>query len=200
MQRPKLCASGRKRSITSPSNREVVDLAHLVDHREVVAVPDHAAPSAARSCRTCRCTCRGRRRRSRAAARLDGVGIAVRVLAAARAQVVEVGEREHVLEAEACRPWRAARRPRRGCRPPPSARRRTRRRAPSCSCRSARSLRRRAPARSRTGPTRRRVEARIAKASPLRTPSASSPWASSSTARPASAHETLCHSSSSSDR
>src|SRR5438105_6005182 len=35
-----------------------------------------------------------------------------------------------------------------------------------------------------------RVEARIAKASPLRTPSASSPWASSSTARPASAHET----------
>ena len=92
------------------------------------------------------------------------------------------------------RPSRAAPRPRRGRRPRRSARGCSRRPSASCSRRSRRRSRRPGRARSRRAPTRARVVARIANASPLRIPSASRPFAYASTRSAASAHETGCQS------
>ena len=170
---------------------------HLVDdgdHLVVVAVADHAALRRA-----------GRARRvdvreevvlaDRGARLVERRRVRRGELAAARLEVVEVGEREHVAEPGQLgprppRPSRAAPRPRRGRRPPPSGRARTRSPAASCSRRSGRRSRRRGRARSRTAPTRGASRRGSRTRRPSRTPSASRPFASSSTRRAASAHET----------
>ena len=122
------------------------------------------------------------------------------VRAAALAQAVEIGERQDVLDARAldlralllvldehadgARVLGAG----------------TARRGASSMRRSGRRLRRRAPARSRRAPTRGSSGRGAPNESPFCTPSASRPFASSSTVRPASAHVTGCHSPSTSRR
>ena len=102
-------------------------------------------------------------KRSSSSIARDGVVERLRVRVAIRAPRLlerrEVGVGEHVLEAGKRRrvPPRsspAAPRPRRGSRPPPSARRCTRRPAARSSRRSQRRQRRRARGRSRRAPTR----------------------------------------------
>ena len=100
ISRPKLCASGRKRSITSSAIAKLGDVVDGRGHLVVVAVPDRA----------------GLRRAGRAG-RVDereavllvdrGLGfgerrrVRRRELAAASAQRVQLGERDHVGETEA---------------------------------------------------------------------------------------------------
>ena len=166
----------------------LVHLVALLHHRVVVAVADHAGLRRP-----------GRSRRvdereqivlvDRVGALLQRARMRGGVGTAARTQLVEPRERDDVLQPRR-RPWPAAPRPRRARRRTASARARTARRARSCSRRSARRRLRPGRARSRTAPTRGSCGRAGRTSRPSAIPSASRPFAISSTASAASAHET----------